>query len=172
MRRIRLSLLALPLVAIGILATGVAPSAIAVVYLGVATPWLTAADLRFHRLPNRIVVPGIGAGSVAVAVEWIAAGRLPLVPLSAGIAYAGFLLILHLVGGMGMGDVKLGAALGLASWSLSVAVLSPLAAFLAGGLVSVALLLAGRRGQRIAFGPYLLGGFWAAVALVAVVRLV
>jgi leader peptidase (prepilin peptidase)/N-methyltransferase len=96
---------------------------------------------------------------------------LPLVALLAGGAYSVFLLILNLVGGMGMGDVKLGAALGLASWTPAVAVRSPVIAFLIGGLVSVVLLIAGRRGRRIAFGPFLLGGFWAAVALEAVSRL-
>ena len=94
-------------------------------------------------------------------------GRVPVVPLVAGLGYAGFLLVMHLVGGMGMGDVKLGGALGLASWDLSVAVLSPVVAFLVGGVVSVVMLIAGRRGKRIAFGPFLLGGFWAAVLPVA-----
>jgi leader peptidase (prepilin peptidase) / N-methyltransferase len=162
-----LSLLALPLAGLGILATGVAPSAVAVLYLAVATPWLVTRDIREHRLPNLLVLPGIGAGVLTVGLEWIASARPPVVPLVAGGAYAGFLLIMNLVGGMGMGDVKLGAALGLASWGLSVAVLSPVVAFFAGGVVSVALLAAGKRGRRIAFGPFLLGGFWVAVLLVA-----
>ena len=160
-------MLALPLGGIGLLATGVAPSAVAVVYLAAVTPWLVWFDVTEHRLPNVLVVPGIGVGLAACAGEWVASGRLPAVPLVAGLGYAGFLLVMHFVGGMGMGDVKLAGALGLASWDLSVAVLSPVVAFLVGGIASVALLIAGRRGQRIAFGPFLLGGFWAAVALVA-----
>jgi leader peptidase (prepilin peptidase)/N-methyltransferase len=92
------------------------------------------------------------------------------VPLLAGAVYAGFLLVLNLLGGMGMGDVKLATALGLASWSLSVAVLSPVVAFLVGGVVSIVLLMTGKRGRRIAFGPFLLGGFWVAVTLEAVAR--
>jgi leader peptidase (prepilin peptidase) / N-methyltransferase len=151
----------------GILATGIAPFAASVAYLAAVTPWLVWFDLREHRLPNVMVVPGIGVGLLACAGEWVASGRMPVVPLIAGVAYAGFLLVLNLVGGMGMGDVKLGAALGLASWSTSVAVLSPVVAFLVGGLVSVVLLVAGRRGQKIAFGPFLLGGFWGAVLLLA-----
>jgi leader peptidase (prepilin peptidase) / N-methyltransferase len=169
-RRVLLSLLALPLVAVGILATGLGPSAIAVVYLAAVTPWLAAFDIREHRLPNVLVLPGIGCGLVSCAGEWIASGRAPVVPLVAGGAYTGFLLVLNLVGGMGMGDVKLAAALGLASWNVQVAVLSPFIAFLAGGIVSMVLLMVGRRGRRIAFGPFLLGGFWAAVALVALPR--
>ena len=160
-------MLAVPLVGMGILATGFGPSAVAVTYLAAVTPWLVAIDVREHRLPNVLVLPGVGVGLLAGAGEWVESGRLPMAPLLAGCAYPGFLLVMHLVGGMGMGDVKLGAALGLASWSPSIAILSPVVAFLVGGAVSVVLLIAGRRGQKIAFGPYLLGGFWAAVALTA-----
>jgi len=117
-----------------------------------------------------LVVPGIGVGLLSCAGEWVVSGRVPAVPLVSGVAYAGFLLVLRVLGGMGMGDVKLAAALGLASWNLSVAVLSPVIAFLVGGLVSVVLLIAGRRGKRIAFGPFLLGGFWAAVLVLALAR--
>jgi leader peptidase (prepilin peptidase)/N-methyltransferase len=170
-RRVLLYLPAFPLAAAGILATGAQPSALAVVYLAAVTPWLVWFDLSSHRLPNLLVLPGIGVGLLSCAGEWVVTGRVPIVPLVAGVAYAGFLLVLNLVGGMGMGDVKLGAVLGFASWSLSIAVLSPVVAFLVGGLVSVALLIAGRRGQKIAFGPFLLGGFWVAVALVALSRL-
>jgi leader peptidase (prepilin peptidase) / N-methyltransferase len=170
-RTILLSLLALALAVVGTRATGVAPSAVSVIYLAVVTPWLVGIDLREHRLPNLLVVPGIGVGLLSCAAECTLSGRLPIVPLVAGSAFGAFLLVLNLVGGMGMGDVKLGAALGLASWNVSVAVLSPVVAFLAGGLVSVALLIAGRRGQKIAFGPFLLAGFWVAVALTALSRL-
>jgi leader peptidase (prepilin peptidase) / N-methyltransferase len=168
--RVLLSLLALPLVALGLFATGFRPELVAVTYLAAVTPWLAWFDATAHRLPNRIVLPGVGVGLLACAGEWLSTGLVPLVPLVAAAAYAGFLLLLHVIGGMGMGDVKLAAALGLASWNLSVAVLSPVIAFLVGGLVSVAILIAGRRGQRIPFGPFLLGGFWVAVALVGVSR--
>ena len=160
-------LVAVVLSLIAFVAAGVTPQLMPTLYLAAVTPWLLAIDIREHRLPNGFVVPALAAGVVACAGEWIATGRPPLVPVSAGVAYAGFLLLLHAVGGMGMGDVKLGGALGLASWNLTIAVLSPVIAFLIGGLVAVALLIAGRRGSKIAFGPYLLGGYWVAVALVA-----
>jgi leader peptidase (prepilin peptidase)/N-methyltransferase len=169
-RRVLVSLPALPLAVVGILAVGVAPSAVAALYLAVVTPWLVWFDVRSHRLPNVLVVPGIGVGLLSCVGEWVVNEQVPVVPLVAGVAYAGFLFILHLLGGMGMGDVKLAAALGLASWNQPVAILSPVVAFLVGGLVSLVLLIAGRRGQKIAFGPFLLGGFWAAVTLVALSR--
>jgi leader peptidase (prepilin peptidase)/N-methyltransferase len=170
-RPVLLSLLALALVAVGIRATGIEPSALAVVYLAAVTPWLVWSDVTAHRLPNVLVVPGIGLGLMSCTGAWVVSGRVPVVALVAGLGYAGFLLLMHLVGGMGMGDVKLAAALGLASWDVSVAVLSPIVAFLVGGVVSVVLLIAGKRGQRIAFGPFLLGGFWVAVAVLALSRL-
>jgi len=169
-RKVFLSLLAIPLVAIGLLASGTEPAALVVVYLAAVTPWLVWFDVTAHRLPNVLVAPGIGVGLLACAGEWVVSGQVPVVPLVVGLAYASFLFILGLLGGMGMGDVKLAAALGLASWNLSTAVLSPVVAFLAGGLASLVLLIAGGRGRRIAFGPFLLGGFWVALALVALSR--
>lgn len=164
-------MLDLPVVAAGIVATGFTPAAIAVAYLAVISPRLVWFDATQRRLPNVLVVPGIAAGLLSCAGEWAVSGCVPVVPLVGGVAYSGFLLLLNLVGGMGMGDVKLAAALGLASWNVAVAVLSPVATFFVGGVVSVVLLAAGRRGRRIAFGPFLLGGFWTAVVLMAVSRL-
>jgi leader peptidase (prepilin peptidase)/N-methyltransferase len=142
---------------------------LAFAYLGVVSPLLIRTDLREHRLPNRLVLPGIAAGLVVCAGQWLVSGHPPVVPFFAAVAYSGFLLVLSLLGGMGMGDVKLAVALGLASQDLTVAVLSPVFAFLAGGLTSVVLLIIGRRG-RMPFGPFLLGGFWCAVAVDLLVR--
>jgi len=165
------SAVALGLVAVALLASGIGVAAVAPCVLAVVTPWLAGIDIREHRLPNRLVVPAILAGILSCVGEWIVAGDPPIVPLVTGAGYPAFLLMLRVTGGMGMGDVKLGAALGLASWNVSIAVLSPVIAFLVGGLVAVALLAAGRRGHRIAFGPYLLGGYWVALALVAAAAL-
>jgi leader peptidase (prepilin peptidase)/N-methyltransferase len=171
MRNALRSLPTIPLIGVGLLATGLGASAAPVIYLAAVTPWLVTIDIGEHRLPNLLVLPGIGVGLVGLGGEWIARGRAPWVPLIAGVGYAAFLLVLHRLGGMGMGDVKLGAALGLASWDFSIAILSPVVAFVVGGMVGMVLLVAGRRGARIAFGPFLLGGFWTAVLLVALARL-
>ncbi len=69
--------------------------------------------------------------------------------------------------GLGLGDVKLAAALGLylgwLGWSYPV--VGTVAAFLVGGVVSLALLASGRAGRRTAvpFGPPMLLGALAAV---------
>jgi leader peptidase (prepilin peptidase)/N-methyltransferase len=141
--------------------------------LGVLGTGMAYVDLRCHLLPDRLTVPALVAGAVLLAAAapasqdggtsyaraWAAAGALLL-----------FYLLLALIypAGLGLGDVKLAATLGLhLGWlSWSAAVVGTLAAFFIGGLVGLALLLARRatRGTAIPFGPSMLLG-----ALVAVV---
>jgi leader peptidase (prepilin peptidase)/N-methyltransferase len=128
-------------------------------------------DLAEHRLPNRLVVPALIAGVAGVGLSWLVSG-LTLIPLVAAAVYAGLLFVFALFGGMGWGDVKMAAALGLASPSLAIALGSPLLAFLLGGIAAVYVLI--RRGAkaRIAFGPFLLAGYFAALAAVAAARVI
>lgn len=153
----------------GWFAIGPDPALLGVLYLAAATPYLVRIDLAEHRLPNRLVLPGYGF-ALAGVIGGLLLGGSATVALLAGGGYLLFLLTLNLLGGMGMGDVKLGGVLGLVlgSVSLSAAVAAGLLAFLSGGLASL-VLLAGRRAARdtrIPFGPFLLLGFWAAVLLV------
>lgn len=171
------------------LALGPQPAAIPALALAAVAPALTRIDLAEHRLPNRIVVPTILAGVAGLALAGLAPGGwapsglapggwtsggpasgAPIIPLAASACYAGMLLVLALFGGMGMGDVKLAAALGLASPATLVAVVSPLLALLSGGVAAVAVLIRRGRTARLAFGPFLLGGYFGALALMVVVR--
>jgi leader peptidase (prepilin peptidase)/N-methyltransferase len=133
-------------------------------YLAAVTPALAAIDVAEHRLPNALVLPGYPAAALGLAGEWIRTGHVPAVALVAGAASMALLLALSLGGGMGMGDVKLAGVLGLTAGMLGItpAVLSPLAAFVLGGIVAV--VVAARRGRRarVPFGPFLLAGFWIA----------
>jgi leader peptidase (prepilin peptidase)/N-methyltransferase len=158
------------LAAVAVLALGPTPALVAPLALAAVAPPLAQVDLAEHRLPNRLVVPALLAAVVGLAVSWLVTGIMPLVPLLAGVIYSGVLFVLALFGGMGMGDVKLAAALGLASPTLAIAAGSPLLAFLIGGAAAVIVLI--RRGRRahIAFGPFLLAGYFGALAVVAVVR--
>lgn len=124
---------------------------------------ITAIDLRHQIIPDVITLPGIVAGLVLN----LATGRVGWLDSLIGIAVGGGLfLVIILVsgGGMGGGDMKLGAMLGaFLGWKLGL--LALLLGVLAGGAVAVVLLLLGRKGRKdaIPFGPYLaLGG---AVAL-------
>jgi leader peptidase (prepilin peptidase)/N-methyltransferase len=65
---------------------------LALAYLGVVSPMLIRTDLREHRLPNRIVLPGIAVGLVVCAGEWITSGHPPVVSMIAALVYPGFLL--------------------------------------------------------------------------------
>ena len=149
------------------LALGPAVATIPALYVAAVTPTLTRIDLAEHRLPNRLVVPGLAVGLLAAAGSWGTTGIPPFVPLVAGVAYGGALFVFALAGGMGMGDVKLAAVLGLASPTATVAIASPLLAFLTGGLVSVVVLAVRGRGTRIPFGPFLLLGHAGALGAAA-----
>ena len=126
---------------------------------------ITVIDLDHQIIPDAITLPGIVAGFLAN----VAAGRLSWTDSLLGIGLGGgvfFAIILASSGGMGGGDMKLGAMLGaFLGWKLALVAL--FAAVILGGLVAVAVLLSGRKGRKdlIPFGPFLaLGGaaalFW------------
>ena len=161
---------ALALAWLAIAALGLTPAAVPALYLAAVTPELVRIDLREHRLPNRIVRAGnrrrARGGRALVGRD----GEPPLVPLVAALATRGSARSCsRLGGGIGMGDVKLAALIGLASPTIAIALAAPLAAFLLGGvaasIVLVRGLLAGRgreaRRAHLAFGPYLLLGYFA-----------
>lgn len=149
----------------------IGPSAAAVpgLYLAATTPELTRVDLRERRLPDRMTLPGITVAVVAVAVQGLATHAVPWTPIVGAAVLVVLFLVLAVAGGMGLGDVKLVAVIGLASPTPLVAVTAPLAAFLLGGGVSVVLLIRRGRGARIPFGPFLLAGYALALATQLVV---
>ncbi|MEN9751738.1 MAG: hypothetical protein RLZZ600_785 [Actinomycetota bacterium] len=135
-------------------------------YIALVTAPLTVIDVRVHRLPNRLVVPGLALAALCGAWEWGSSGWTNPRPLLCGALYFAFMLVLGLLGGLGMGDVKLAGVLGVASgflgWQSAVA--SLMLAFIFGGLVALGLWIAKRRG-RIPFGPFMLAGFWASTTI-------
>jgi leader peptidase (prepilin peptidase)/N-methyltransferase len=158
------------LAALAAAALGPSPALLAAFAIAAVAPPLVRADVAEHRLPNRLVIPALLSGLAGLAVSWLATGSAPLLPLLAAAGFAGFLLLFAMAGGMGMGDVKLSAALGLAAPTLSVAILSPVLAFLLGGVASTIALIRHGRGRRIAFGPFLLAGYFGALAITALAR--
>lgn len=120
---------------------------------------LTKWDVRERRLPNRFValalVGGLIGFSILSAVEqsWISLARGAM---GAGLCVLAFSLI-HILGGMGMGDVKYSAVIGLylgwLSWESiywGVFIAFALAA------CAVAVSVVRRKPQRtIAFGPFM-----------------
>lgn len=130
-------------------------------------------DAQTRRIPNALTYPL----TPTLLVLLVAAALLNGVPgvalrvVLAGLAGFAFLLMLALISprGMGMGDVKLAASIGLCLGYLGWAhlVLGLFLSFLFGGVVGIALMTLRLRDRKdlIPFGPYLaLGAFVALVA--------
>ena len=115
-------------------------------------------DLKSMMIPNRLVILGIISGILLSFVR----GRPDWLEMFLGcVAGAGILLLVSFVsnGGMGMGDVKLGAVMGIYLGWPGVLTAIFLAAF-AGAVAGVMLIISrGRsRQHKIPFGPFLAVG--------------
>jgi leader peptidase (prepilin peptidase)/N-methyltransferase len=127
---------------------------------------LTVIDLRHRLLPNRVVLPSIGVGAALLALaaavegEWPALLRAGLAAVVLYVAY--FVLLLISPRGMGMGDVKLAALLGLyLGWlGWDAVALGAAAGFVVQAAVALLLLALRRVGRRteLPFGPAMLLG--------------
>jgi leader peptidase (prepilin peptidase)/N-methyltransferase len=129
------------------------------VLVGILVP-IALIDLDRRIIPNKITLP---AAVLAIGIGLVLAPSHVPEQLIAGVAAGGFLLIFALAypAGMGMGDVKLAAVLGL---FLGSAVGPGLLIALVTGVVAGAVVMArvgvaaGRR-TKVPFGPFLaLGG--------------
>jgi leader peptidase (prepilin peptidase)/N-methyltransferase len=141
---------------------------------------LSLIDLETKRLPNAIVLPSIVVGVALLAI----AAALGSARSASGIGWTTFLravaggailcafyAIVRLISprGMGGGDVKLAALVGLfLGWcGWATLVVGAFAAFVLGGLFGVGLILL-RRAKRttaIPFGPWMIAGAWAGIAV-------
>lgn len=114
-------------------------------------------DLHDYIIPNELVLFSLVVGLVMLfAIPY--PGKTWLQGLSGAAVAFGFLLLVALLsrGGMGMGDVKLGAVIGLFLGVFWVPIGLMIAFLLGGavGLILLALRLKGRK-DEIPFGPYL-----------------
>jgi leader peptidase (prepilin peptidase)/N-methyltransferase len=173
-RRIVLTTVLLALLLPGAAAvTGARPALLALGWAAGAAVVLGAVDLAAHRLPDRVTGAAAAVCAAALVVDaavagsWDALARAVLAALAAGgVAGLAWLLV---PAGLGLGDVKLLALLGLVlgwlGWGVLLA--GVFLGLLAGSLAAVVLVAAGRAGWRTAlpFGPPLLTGAVLAVAL-------
>jgi len=135
---------------------------------------LAVIDARTKRLPNRIMFPLYGFGAVgltlasAVGHEW---PRLVIALASAALLY-GLFWLFWFFGPMGFGDVKLAGVLGLfLGWvSLPAVLTGLLLGMLAAAFTGIGMMIARKadRKTEIAYGPFLIAGSWAALALAGV----
>lgn len=121
-------------------------------------------DARHRIIPNRLVYASLGIFATYLLVARAVHGAPnPLYAAIGFLAYGGSLLIVALVvpGGMGMGDVKLAALIGmvLGSLGLRYVAVAGVGAVLTGGIGALVAMAAGRgRRQTIPFGPFLAAG--------------
>jgi leader peptidase (prepilin peptidase)/N-methyltransferase len=126
-------------------------------------PGIALIDLRHRIIPNRLTYPSLLLFSLVVVLARVIGGVGD--PARAGIGlllYGGILFVVAVVSrGMGMGDVKLAALIGLVLGSLGLRFVGVAAgaAIAFGGLGGVVALAMGKgRKSAIPFGPYLAAG--------------
>lgn len=146
----------------------------AVAYLGCFAFFavsLSVADIRFHRLPNRLVLGwAVATVPLLLTISMLRADYVPLLlALLSGLLLGGGYLLLSLFGrgAMGMGDVKLAAVLGmnLGYFSMGALLLATMLAFVSASIVVLFGILVRRLTlrSRVPFGPFMILG--AALAL-------
>ena len=113
-------------------------------------------DLKHHRLPNILTMPGIGLGLA------LSAGLGQIKSALAGVIVGGgvlFIVALVTRGGIGMGDAKLQAMVG-AFLGLRLMLISLTIGVILGGIVGLFLLALQVRGRKdmIPYGPFLITG--------------
>ena len=145
------------------------PGIVLSAYVAAVSVPLVIIDIREHRLPNRLVVPGLVLALVCGVLEVVLTSGLGWMPLLSGVVAFAVFALLSRFGGLGMGDVKLAAVLGVASGFLGgeATIGSFALAFVFGGFAALVLWLFKRRGS-LAFGPFLLLGFWATTTIALV----
>lgn len=150
---------------------------VAYLVLGASLVTLSAIDLQTLRLPDRLTGPTMLAGLLLLAVAALATDRTDaMVPAIVGsAAYFGVLLVTHLVypRGMGFGDVKLAAPMGLYLGFLetdplaavSLVLYAMLLGFAGGSVAGVLVVAVRRRSVPYPFGPFIAMGTVVAIVM-------
>jgi leader peptidase (prepilin peptidase)/N-methyltransferase len=153
-------------IATGVLAAALASTAgVALVPLAPVAVVASAIDVRCRRLPNRLTLGATALLGLSLMITALVTGEPTLVlrALGGAVLLTGLLLVVHLISprGMGFGDVKLGAPLGLAVGAASLAevVVAVVVASALGAVAGVVVLARHRdRARAFAFGPCLCAG--------------
>jgi leader peptidase (prepilin peptidase)/N-methyltransferase len=126
---------------------------------------IAVIDARHRVVPNRLVYPGLLLGALLVLLGAVLHEGVDLARSAIGfLAYGGGLLVVALLvpRGMGMGDVKLAALIGLClgALGLSYVAVAAAAGILAGGVGAVGAMAFAGCGRRatLPFGPFLAVG--------------
>lgn len=143
----------------------------AYLYLGAVCVALALIDLDTKRLPDVLTLPSYPVGLALLALA--SAANHSWSPLLRGVLGLAAMFVFYFVlrvaypKGMGFGDVKLAGVLGLytgflgwGAWFVAL-----FGGFLFGGVVSIALVLAGRAGRKskVPYGPFMVLGALVAI---------
>jgi leader peptidase (prepilin peptidase)/N-methyltransferase len=138
---------------------------------------VSVIDIELFRLPDLIVLPFLAFSIVWIALVSVVQLDVEVVKfaLTGAAIYFGCLFLAHLVSprGMGFGDVKLAAVMGLyVGWlgssyltAFSLVLWAMLIGFLGGSVIGVIAFIVRRKSAPIPFGPFLALGTVAAVLL-------
>jgi leader peptidase (prepilin peptidase) / N-methyltransferase len=153
---------------LGALAARVHPGLVlaAACWLALCAVPLAFIDAAVQRLPDLLTSPAFTGTALLLLAAATAGGHWHALARAAlgGIALSGFYLALVLISpsGMGMGDVKAAAGLGIMlAWrGWTVLITGGLTGFLLAAVYGTALLISGRatRKQQIPFGPFMFSG--------------
>jgi leader peptidase (prepilin peptidase) / N-methyltransferase len=126
-------------------------------------PGVALIDLRHRIIPNRLMYPSLILFPVLIVLAWLIDGAVDPARAGIGLAlYGGILFVVAVISrGMGMGDVKLAALIGVVLGALGLRFVGVAAgaAIVLGGLGGLIALAMGRgRKSAIPFGPYLAVG--------------
>jgi leader peptidase (prepilin peptidase)/N-methyltransferase len=134
---------------------------------------LTLIDIDHHRLPDAVVFWMYPAAVAGLAYAGVVTGQWPLsqslLMALVWLVVIGGVWLVTAGRGMGFGDVKLAPILGLilgwVGWGQGFVGL--FSAWLLGGLVGLTLILMrkAQRGTALAFGPFLIIGFWVGLCV-------
>ena len=138
--------------------------------IAIFTTPLVLIDIKTLRLPNKLTYTLLTLVTLQLLVGVIFfKNNLNVKDLGYVIVVVTFYLLLNLLtrGNFGMGDVKLSIPLALASSLINPASIffSSICAFYSGGIYGLLQLLRGRRKYKVAFGPFMLFGFWVSSLL-------
>jgi len=149
---------------------GVDPVVPAFLLFGAALVAVAAIDLELRIIPKRIVWPVFAAGAlmIAAAAWWDRDPGRILLALGGAVAAFAVFFVIHFISprGMGFGDVRLAALVGLfLGWlGWGHVALGLFGGFLLGSIAGVAALMAGRsRKSALPFGPFMAAGALLAV---------
>ncbi len=116
---------------------------------------LLVIDLEHNIIPNKIVYPGI---IVSLIISTLNSDIGIIKALTGGGAGFGIFILITVIsrGGMGWGDVKMAALVGI-TVGFPMVFVAIFLAIISGGVIAVALLLTRVKGRKdgIPFGPYL-----------------